>query len=500
LFVDGRELAKGAELRADLCIVGAGAAGLSLVGALRGSGLSICLLESGGFEADPATSDLLRGSRSGQAYSPLEATRSRFFGGSTNCWAGFCRPLDAIDFETRDWVPDSGWPFSRSELDPYYERAHRLLGLAGHDLPAGYWTPPDVEPPDFGEAAMREGWFQFGAGPLRMGPLFRDELSADTEVLAVLYANAIHVQLDGAGRRVAWLRARALGRGAFSVVANRYVLATGGIENPRLLLASRDVQPDGVGNQHDLVGRFFMEHPHLRSVARVVTHARSRLAHYERRSAGGQRVLGLLRPDERWLRRTRSLNFDAHLRVARQAELTGWQQQLAVATREIDAWSREPAAAAEAAASYEVITHHEQAPNRESRVRLARESDALGLPRAHLHWQLLPEDRLAASRAYDRLAAAFALAGVGRARVELEQTADGARWPSDMTGGNHHMGTTRMHADPRHGVVDAQGAVHGVGNLFVAGSSLFPTAGAANPTLTIVALALRLADHLGKRP
>jgi len=133
-------------------------------------------------------------------------------------------------------------------------------------------------------------------------------------------------------------------------------------------------------------------------------------------------------------------------------------------------------------------------------VRLARESDALGLPRAHLHWQLLPEDRLAASRAYDRLAAAFALAGVGRARVELEQTADGARWPSDMTGGNHHMGTTRMHADPRHGVVDAQGAVHGVGNLFVAGGSLFPTAGAANPTLTIVALALRLADHLGKRP
>ena len=129
MFIDARQVEEGSELRAELCIIGAGAAGLALARELRGSARSICLLESGGLEADSETHELQRGTRSGEAYPPLEETRSRFFGGSTNCWAGYCRPLDAIDFEPRDWVPNSGWPFPRAELDPYYVRANRLLGL-----------------------------------------------------------------------------------------------------------------------------------------------------------------------------------------------------------------------------------------------------------------------------------------------------------------------------------------------------------------------------------
>jgi choline dehydrogenase-like flavoprotein len=135
----------------------------------------------------------------------------------------------------------------------------------------------------------------------------------------------------------------------------------------------------------------------------------------------------------------------------------------------------------------------EQQPNRDSRVTLSERRDALGLPATRLDWRLTAADKASLLRNLRALGAEFAGAGLGRLHLSLPE---GDAWPHDLTGGNHHMGTTRMATDPRDGVVDAHCQVHGTANLHVAGSSVFPTSGAANPTLTLVALALRLADRL----
>lgn len=490
MFLDARDIAEGAQLQADICVIGAGAAGLSLVRSLRGSGKSILVLESGGLDRDPSTDELSQGSRSGWRYPPLERTRSRFFGGSTNCWEGFCRPLDPIDFEERDWVPHSGWPFPQRALAPYYARARALLGLPDDDQPAPDWLGGSGEGPEIAPIGLQEGLFHFGDGPLRMGGAFRDELTRSTRVRVALHANVTQLVLDPLSGTLARTEVRALGRRPFSVVASQTVLATGGIENARILLASRDVAGHGVGNQNDLVGRFFMEHPHLRYHARLIAHSPAQVARYSFQETPDGYVRGMLQPLAGWLRDNRSLNFDVQFRGP-ETRLSRSMRQLADASAQVDAWPTPAPNRPLQPAHFGLILHHEQAPNPASRVTLASQRDALGTPRAHLHWQLDALDWTSAVQAHELAARAMGFARLGRASLDLNGS-----WPQDMTGGNHHMGTTRMHTDPRRGVTNPDGAIHGVPNLFVAGSSVFPTAGAANPTLTLVALAIRMADHL----
>jgi choline dehydrogenase-like flavoprotein len=485
LIEDARRLAPGTQVAADVCIVGAGAAGITIARALEGSGLAVCLVESGGLEADAATQDLYRGSVVGQAYHGLETTRARFFGGSTNCWYGYCRPLDPIDFSARDEVPHSGWPFERAALDAYYGRAQRALALGPYDYSPQRWEVAGVAPPPLDEM-VRSRVFQFGKGPLRMGTAYRQQLEAAPHTRVLLHANARHIQLHASGQRVEGIQVQCLGGPGFRVSARAYVLAAGGIENPRLLLASRDVHGQGIGNQHDLVGRFFMEHLHLRS-GLFLSHTPAGLEFYEMRQVGEDRARGILSPSEEWLRSERLLNHDVQLWPDPQDSEGELPRAVAAASAETDA-RREGARK-----QYRLVFHCEQAPNPASRVRLSGERDALGMPRVALDWRLLEIDERSARRAHRLVAQAVGLARLGRVRVLLP---DGAAWRESIGGGNHHMGTTRMHVDPKQGVVDERGYVHGVGNLLVAGSSVFPTAGAANPTLTIVALAYRLADEL----
>jgi choline dehydrogenase-like flavoprotein len=145
---------------------------------------------------------------------------------------------------------------------------------------------------------------------------------------------------------------------------------------------------------------------------------------------------------------------------------------------------------------YVVKNVAEQAPNPDSRVVLSRERDALDCPRVALCWRTSPLDKRTAHRAREIFGEELWRAGAGRLQSSLE--GEGKPWPARLRGARHHMGTTRMHSDPRRGVVDANCRVHGIANLYVAGSSVFPTSGAANPTLTIVALALRLAGHVNQ--
>src|SRR5215210_437567 len=144
MLVDGRDVRAGTVMRADCCVIGSGAAGITIARELARTRASVVLLESGGFDFDPRTQALNAGDIVGERLDPvnplrLQDTRLRYFGGTTNHWAGYCRPFEPGDLERRDHVPDSGWPFGRAELDPWYRLAHDVIQIGPFEYDPAAW-------------------------------------------------------------------------------------------------------------------------------------------------------------------------------------------------------------------------------------------------------------------------------------------------------------------------------------------------------------------------
>ena len=268
MFIDTRQISQDKALIATVCIIGGGVAGISIARELEKQGIDTCLLESGGLQADHETRDLYRGKATGLNYQFADGCRARFLGGSSNCWGGWSRPLDAWDFEQRDWVPHSGWPFALSHLDPYYRRTHEVLKLGPINFEPSYWEKaigrPDVRRIPLKSGKVRDTISQFSP-PVRFGKDYRRELRHARYVRVFLYANVTQIVPDSLAGRIKEVTVQTLTGKQMRVAARIFILATGGIENARLLLASNRIVPAGVGNQHDLVGRFFMDHPRLLS-------------------------------------------------------------------------------------------------------------------------------------------------------------------------------------------------------------------------------------------
>jgi len=561
MLSDARELPDGAELEGDVCIVGAGAAGLAVARALIRTPLRIILLEGGGLQFESDTQSLYEGPVAGVPYFPLDTARLRFFGGSTNHWGGICRRFDPSDFERRDWIPGSGWPIGLADVEPYYSAARELV-----QLPTDDWDVDQWEEEDELEAFPRSDRMATRVSQIvpkskrSFGSAYSRELEAAETVRCYLHANVVEIDTNEAASAVTKLRVATLTGKRMSVAARYFVLATGGIENPRLLLASNRRRPNGLGNDHDLVGRYFIEHP--RFEAGVLAPARRTLqaGFYEAHHVEGTEIQGylalpfdvqrseqlvdvqlLMDPvyDPRFERALESDDVDSleslvqdrgggsigdfgsnlmkvvgDLTTGRRFTVPGAPLPVPhpdvvrklVASPEvvrdsipdllgnIAGFSYKRAVGAAPLDAITIRSRIDQAPNRDSRVTLVRERDALGMPRARLDWRLSELDRHSAVRTMEIIGAAVARAGLGRLRVMVD--ADDRSWPTDLAGGYHHMGTTRMSDAPETGVVDGACRVHGIANLFVAGSSVFTTGGSSTPTLTIVALALRLADHL----
>ena len=516
MFVDSRALPDGSLIESDVCIVGAGAAGIAIARDLRALPLRVTLLESGWLSPDEATQSLYAGEVKERSYFPLGSgrTRTRYFGGSTNEWTGECRPLDAQDFEQRDWVSDSGWPFDFAHLLPFYEKAQSLCQLGPFAYTVADWHERGVRPIAFQSESVCTYAFHYSP-PTRFGEVYREEIAHATNVVTYLGANVVDLETPTPPARVTAVRVACLSGNRFRVAARVFILAAGGIENARLLLVANKVQSAGLGNTYDLVGRYFMEHVYLDRAATVRARQGSISDFYTfGRQSEGRCVRGILglNPDLR--RRERLTNYCAVLdeeslreAFAHCRSFTGTFRQgriptealghlrnimghigvVATARLKIDGGRR-------LARFYLVKNVMEQAPNPESRVVLGHDRDSLGCPRVILRWQLSAIDKHTAHRAHEILGEELRRAGIGRLQSSLGREDD--PWPSGLRGARHHMGTTRMHSDPRRGVVNPDGRVHGIANLYVAGSSVFPTSGAANPTLTILALSLRLAEHV----
>jgi choline dehydrogenase-like flavoprotein len=300
-----------------------------------------------------------------------------------------------------------------------------------------------------------------------------------------LHGNLVKLELASDGVVVRRAQVSTLTDRKFAIRPRQLVLAGGGIENARLLLASNEVQRRGIGNDNDLVGRFFADHPQADGGVALLPSRRRLLAfygfHFERRRV---RAEGILITSDRLVSSEGLLRFSVALRPP-PPEAPSLGEQVRSVMRDLEG--------RDAGLSRTLHMRTEPAPNPDSRVTLSHEIDKLGVPKVRLNWQLTDLDRRSAVRSV--AAIAEALGATGLARVRNLAIVDEELW--DTIGiGAHHLGTARMHRDPRHGVVDQNCRVHGVSNLYVAGSAVFPTAGFANPTFTIVALAVRLAAHL----
>jgi choline dehydrogenase-like flavoprotein len=504
MFTDARTLPDNSLIEADLAIIGGGVTGIALARELAGHRTRVCLVEAGGLELDAAGQALYEGENAGLEYSTI-ATRLRYFGGSSNHWGGYTRPLDPIDFERRDWVPHSGWPFGKEELDPWYIPAARLVQVApGYFDDASYWEEATAEALPVPASGRLRLQFVHFSPPTRFGMRYRDDLENAHNIQVLLNANVTRIRARQDAGSVRQLDIRTLTGLSHRVKARTYVLATGGLENARVLLLSSDVVKAGLGNHHDQVGRYFMEHPHLSGFAEIVAADLARVPKIlrERVTVKGHAAQVAYNPAPAFLREQRLLNATFMTALARSYpgnSSRAGDDARSLAHRNMLLAARHFLTDAPAPAPPDsgfwlgVGGSCEQAPNPDSRVSLSSQRDALGLARLKLDWRLTDQDRQSFYTHLRSLALEFGALGIGRL---LETIADQSKWPQPVGGGSHHMGTTRMSDDPSRGVVDRNCKVHDIDNLYVAGSSVFPTSGSANPTLTLVALTLRLAEHL----
>lgn len=527
MLVDLQKNPEAAGQQFDVCVIGAGAAGVTLARELTQAGHRVCLAESGGMDFEEKTQALYKGDNIGHEYYDLEESRLRFFGGTLSIWGGRCALLDDIDFAQRAWVPHSGWPITRDEVMPYWRRAHGIFDLGPFEWDDAYRLC-GIPDQGFSAEKLATDLWRFDESTERfVGSRVRDLIDAPNLTI-LLHANATHIQASANGAEIEHVEVRTLTGQSARIKARHYVLACGAIENVRLMLASDDVMPGGIGNDHDQLGRFFMEHPTGR-IGKVETARPFELwaAYQKRFMKSGPPLAPVLRLADGLQEAEGALNSIVTFKLQRPPEkgvalgnklygtikhsmhpdrtgrrldhiyrgLRGWFHR---AVRE----KVEAAMAARGMTGLYMIIRGEQAPNPDSRIVLSNARNALSERQADLDWRLSDLDKHTA-RVFARVFGEE-LARMGRGSVTPSDWIGdaGNDWPVDPTVGNHpiagyhHMGGTRMSDDPRSGVVDAHGRVHGLANLHVAGSSVFATAGWANPTFTLVALALRLAERL----
>lgn len=546
MISNANQIAKDSHLTADVCIVGSGAAGIAMALALSGKGLSILLLEAGFSKHDSQTQALYAGEVVDEAlHSPPDKYRQRRFGGSTAIWGGRCMPIDSIDLEPRDYIPNSGWPIRYAELAPFFIAANALAEAGDFDYDADRVFDAQTQAmfQGFSSDVVRTNSLERFSCPTHFGRRYekRLRLAKDIEVFLGANCTAIHLTADGCA--VKQLQVATLAGNRFTVKAKNVVLATGGIEVARLLLASRDVNPNGVGNEYDVVGRYYQCHIAGNVGKLTINGPVSKVRHGYEISPEGiycRRRLSLTAAEQRRLgvgnmvarlhfpsiadpahgngvlsglflaKYFISYEYGKRLNDGGKTNLATYIKHLLnIVSDPIDTvafaynWLTKRMLAERKFPSvilrnktnrFSLEIHGEQIPQADSRVILTDELDALCMPKVKIDWRYHPQDIDSVKRSLEVIAAEFARTNLGSfefnpQHLEHDLTRFGAY-------GGHHIGTARMGDNPKTSVVDANCKVHMVNNLYVASSAVFPTSSQANPTLTIIALALRLAEHL----
>lgn len=555
MIIDAQNVESRAQLATDVCIVGSGAVGIALALELSRRNIEAVVLAGGGERETDADRDLYRGVADVRSpHEPLEENRRRVFGGTTVAWGGRCVPLDPVDFESRPWIPHSGWPIPYADLLPHFDRAIELCEAGPFDFDAASVFSPGRASliDDFDDEELSSASVERWSPPTNFGKRYKAELRRAPGLRVVLGGHAVHIQLSPDGKSVRHIEASAGSGHQFLVTARSYVLAAGGLENARLLLNSDDVTPGGVGNAADLVGRFYMSH--LTGVVEKVRLAEQRpvlRSAFEKDSGGvyvrrrfaltpsAQRsrqvgnaiatfhrppISGAVHRDPLFSAAFLAKHYGhvarqgspgaiaAALRASSDVQRQHWS---VIASTRADSISsigrifrdrylskrRLPSVLTPPSATEQHILYQtEHAPNRDSRIVLSGERDALGLRRITVRPAFSEVDDETVVELHRVIAERFDKTGFGSVDFDESRLREHLReYPRHFNSQAHHLGTTRMSDESSVGVVDPNCEVHDVHGLFVAGGSVFPTGGHANPTLTMLALAVRLSDYLASQ-
>jgi len=542
MIISSRDLAQANLEDIDVCIVGAGAAGITLASELNGCGLKVMLLEAGGFTPHADALDFYRGTAAKPHPDPTQYRRSAF-GGTTRLWGGRCIPLEPIDFEQRQYVSHSGWPVSYAEIAQYYPRALAYCDAGKFDFTvAGSVAspPPTIGGLDNNSVVLTDGIERYSL-PTDFGRRYRRRIAHSADVTAVLHARCVRLHARVGGDAIESLEIVDRAGKRRHLTPRAVVLACGGIEVPRLLMAS-DPAGQGLGNQHDLLGRYYT--CHFETICGRLFANGAPITFKFEKTMDGVYCRRQLRFSEDAQRRHELLNMVFRLHFSEYAD---WRHGSAVMSAiylakstlpvEYQAILRHGKGPSDAGSSlphvrnvlkglpqllkfagdwvfkvrlarrripYTLVPNSdgsfplefnsEQTPCASNRVSLTQDADVHGVKRVHVNWRMCQSDVDSAHRGFLLLREAVNSGSVSR--LEFDETQLRDQISASLPLGGHHIGTARMASSARSGVVGPDCRVFGLSNLFIASSAVFPTSGCANPTLTIVAMAVRLARHL----
>ncbi len=474
---------KNRELTYDVCVVGSGFAGITIARELAAKGKIVALLEAGGDDWSDESDDIYDGKIiTGDGLEYWGLNRQRYLGGSSNCWSGLCVPFDAVDFEQKEIYDFPNWPIEKYEFDQFFDRAADII-----DITEKSFAAPKNDRWQNSKMRIIE---KVHSPPTRLNEKYLSEISAAENIDLILNCNLTDIQLSRNLSHVEKIITKNYRDEKFTFNAKRFVIACGAVENARLLLNSDSQISSGIGNHSDLVGRCFMEHigAHLGNFVGDTTF-------------WGSNAI-LFKPTREFMLEQRIGNSVVVATPNSQPKTYGRLKLLKRIVRDAVCSSDSLVSLSRAISNVHcpgdqrITTMCEQVPNHNSRVTLGKEKDALGLRRIILDWQINNQDRKTIRTLAMTMAKEMARQDVGR--VQLSEFVTDNDGDIKVSGDCHchHMGTTRMSENPDHGVVDPDSRVHGIENLYIAGSSVFPTGGGNSPTLAIVQLSLRLADHL----
>lgn len=520
--IDGRNIVNDSEIHADLVIVGAGAAGFAIARSFINTRYKVVIIESGDHSYNAVTQSLYEIESIGHSLRSVSGyiSRNRYLGGSTNTWHGGCAPLNKIDFDSREWIANSGWPITRDELIPYYKGATEFLKLPDYNY---FYTEkwhrllknPSV---DFAaDADISPEVFLFSRKPLNARVAYSSLVKKSKNLQIYLNSNLTNIKTNHELTNVTGLNIRTFAGNRFLVKAKYYILACGGWENARLLLLSRNNNELGLGNNHDMVGRYYNEHPKI-MLGRLIPKTeflRSPVMIWKRRVDTDGYIRVSLKLSEEQQRKHRLPNhyiqpiYPQSLGEAISSS-DSFFKNLDFSKSSLHRLAKFSSNIFTLAESFErimfnlplkynelaVVSHFEQIPNRDSRVSLSDNKDALGQNKLKVDLKISSDEKASMCRYHEVMNTLLQRHGFGKLETGFPEAS--MQWPG-LTDSSHHLGTTRMSDDPKKGVVDKNCKVHSIANLFIASGSVFPTGGHVNPTYSIVAIALRLADHLKSR-
>ncbi len=555
MILDGLEFPRGKKLTCDVVVIGSGAAGVTLALELGKAGKDVILLESGGKKIETRTQDLYKGEVADtDIHAPIDGDRYRVLGGTTTVWGGQCLPLDPIDFQKRDFVPHSGWPIGSADLDPYYHIAHKYVECGDFTYTVDKALPDEPKEfiPGLREGDVRSGTIDRYSIPTDFGKRYRSDLKQSPNIRLVLHANCVSINVTPNGDRVTGVEASSLNKNEFTVEAGTVVLAAGGLETTRLLLSSNEVHQQGIGNHSNWLGRCYMGHI-SGDISKLVingdpskvvfgyefdrdgNYCRRRLCVspdvqlknkmmnivvwldtlplYDPSHKQGVLSLAFFAKNLRSIQRrippeySKILSMGTSTKEANRAHLKNILRDIPKILSYYPGFAykrfiKKPMIPSLLSNSrtklFGLHYHSEHEPNRESRVTLLDDRDELGMRRLYVNFQYTDNDVETVVKAHEIIDRELRESNVGYVQYyRPEQIREHIR--EQVASGSHQAGTTRMSKDPADGVVDQHCRVHGIPNLMVASSSTFPTSSQANPTLTIVAMAARMADFLSKQ-